>query len=398
MTTWLTSSVGIASGAGAVAVVVVVATVAFKAPVPPVEQVIAAPQIQEPKVSAVAVVKSGHAVTPVVVQDVPVIPKVQPQPVALKPEAVQPADVATAVEPEVETGTDVAPAIIESLHRPTFDLVRVDAKGGAIIAGSADPGATVRIRFGAETIQTVTANSSGAFVALMDLPASGGAHPLVLESVTEGGQIVASDDSVLILPIVPEAKAPPKIILARAAGVTVLQSGAGVASAPVSVEPDAQAPAGAPHLLQNFDLSLDTIAYDDTGDVVLEGRGASEKFVRVYVNNKPIETESVRADGQWKVVLAEVKQGVYTLRVDEIDAAGAVTSRVESPFKRETPERVAAAVAQSNVTVQPGHTLWALAQEQYGDGVKYVQIFDANKDRIRNPNLIYPGQVFALPD
>lgn len=48
--------------------------------------------------------------------------------------------------------------------------------------------------------------------------------------------------------------------------------------------------------------------------------------------------------------------------------------------------------------MQPGHTLWALAQTRYGDGVKYVQIFDANKDRIRNPDLIYPGQVFVIPE
>jgi nucleoid-associated protein YgaU len=49
------------------------------------------------------------------------------------------------------------------------------------------------------------------------------------------------------------------------------------------------------------------------------------------------------------------------------------------------------------VTVQPGFTLWGIAQERYGDGVLYVQVFEANRDRIRDPDLIYPGQVFTVP-
>jgi nucleoid-associated protein YgaU len=49
------------------------------------------------------------------------------------------------------------------------------------------------------------------------------------------------------------------------------------------------------------------------------------------------------------------------------------------------------------VTVQPGFTLWGIAKSTYGDGIAYVKVFEANRDQIRNPDLIYPGQVFALP-
>ena len=54
-------------------------------------------------------------------------------------------------------------------------------------------------------------------------------------------------------------------------------------------------------------------------------------------------------------------------------------------------------LAQVSVTVQPGHTLWAIAREEFGEGVLYVQLFEANRDRIRDPDLIYPGQVFTVP-
>ena len=49
------------------------------------------------------------------------------------------------------------------------------------------------------------------------------------------------------------------------------------------------------------------------------------------------------------------------------------------------------------ITVQPGFTLWGIAKQELGEGVMYVQVFNANKDQIKNPDLIYPGQVFTLP-
>ncbi|MEL6702574.1 MAG: LysM peptidoglycan-binding domain-containing protein, partial [Pseudomonadota bacterium] len=50
------------------------------------------------------------------------------------------------------------------------------------------------------------------------------------------------------------------------------------------------------------------------------------------------------------------------------------------------------------MTVQPGATLWAIARDRYGSGAQFVKVFEANRDRIANPDLIYPGQVFDLPE
>ncbi|HEX9857536.1 MAG TPA: LysM peptidoglycan-binding domain-containing protein, partial [Paracoccaceae bacterium] len=64
----------------------------------------------------------------------------------------------------------------------------------------------------------------------------------------------------------------------------------------------------------------------------------------------------------------------------------------EAPVKPEvsTPAPV-------TVTVQPGYTLWRIAKDNFGRGVMYVQVFEANRDKIRDPDLIYPGQVFTVP-
>ena len=156
----------------------------------------------------------------------------------------------------------------------------------------------------------------------------------------------------------------------------------------------------APQALDN--IELDTISYSTTGDVELAGRAQSEAdVVRVYVNNRPIADLDVDANGDWSGALPEIDTGVYTLRVDELDAAGDVTSRVETPFRREDPAVLTqsdTSSAVTQITVQAGTTLWAIARERYGEGLLYVEVFEANRDRIRDPDLIFPGQVFALPN
>ncbi|MCR8726326.1 LysM peptidoglycan-binding domain-containing protein [Frigidibacter sp. ROC022] len=190
-------------------------------------------------------------------------------------------------------------------------------------------------------------------------------------------------------PAAAASPAPPRVLLADEAGIKVLQ------------------PGGAPAVLDS--VAIDSIAYDTEGEVILTGRGTADGFVRVYIDNSEVITAAVDADGQWRTDLPDVDKGVYTLRVDEIDAEGAVTSRAETPFLREAAADIVAAnpelrevgtgpgAQRMSVIVQPGNTLWGIAKENYGQGVLYVRVFEANRDRIRDPDLIYPGQVFDVP-
>lgn len=154
------------------------------------------------------------------------------------------------------------------------------------------------------------------------------------------------------------------------------------------------------------DVALDAISYDPLGNVGLAGR-ANATRVQIYLDNRPLTAAPVRRDGDWRIDLPQVSRGVYTLRVDAMDDSGAVVSRLETPFKREAPEDIARVMAEDTAapgfdvavrTVQPGNTLWAIARETYGEGVLYVHVFQANADLIRDPDLIYPGQIFRLPE
>lgn len=157
------------------------------------------------------------------------------------------------------------------------------------------------------------------------------------------------------------------------------------------------------------EVALDAISYNGTGGVELSGRARPQSRVRVYVDNRPVAELETAGDGRWSGRLEDVAPGIYTLRLDEIEAAsGSVVSRLETPFKREAPDTLPqpgtdAAPDQPAplvraVTVQKGDTLWAISQQKYGSGFLYVRLFEANRDAIRNPDLIYPGQVFEIPE
>lgn len=175
----------------------------------------------------------------------------------------------------------------------------------------------------------------------------------------------------------------PKVVVADSDGIKVLQDDQGAKD----------------------QLALDAIAYDPLGNVTLSGRSNPDGLVRFYVNNEAISAAKTDDTGYWETDLSDVIPGTYTLRIDELGLRGDVVSRLESPFKREDRQKLAALIAPSSspvriniVTVQPGNTLWAIARKRYGDGLLYVRVFEANRDKIKDPDLIYPGQLFDLPD
>jgi nucleoid-associated protein YgaU len=175
----------------------------------------------------------------------------------------------------------------------------------------------------------------------------------------------------------------PKVVIANSDGVKVIQD----------------------DKRSDDELALDSIAYDPLGNVTVGGRSNPSGLVRFYINNEAVSATETNEAGYWEADLSDIIPGTYTLRIDELSLKGDVISRLESPFKREDRERLANLIAPSTspvriniVTVQPGNTLWAIARKRYGDGLLYVQVFEANRDKIKNPDLIYPGQLFDLPD
>lgn len=315
-----------------------------------------------------------------------------PAPVTSQQAATQPAP-ATIAQPPAE-----APA--SETIKPSFDVVRVKPTGETVIAGRAQPGARVTITDNGKPLGEVVADERGEWVFLPDRPLTPGNHELSLSAQPPGGgEAVMSDN--LVIAVVPQ----PGTDIAGQTGTTsgvlaviVPREGEGatqVVQLPPTAGnlPDAAAP-------RQGALSLDTVDYDERGNMIVGGRAEPGAEVRLYLDNELLGRTQAGPDSRWEFRPTEpVAPGLHSLRADQIGPGGEVTARVETPFERAQPGALAQAGSSTaaSVVVQPGNSLWRLARRSYGSGWQYTVIYDANRGQIRDPDLIYPGQVFVLP-
>jgi nucleoid-associated protein YgaU len=268
---------------------------------------------------------------------------------------------------------------------PSFDVVKVGPTGTAVIAGRAEPGAKVIVRDGDKAIGEVTADRRGEWVMIPGQPIGPGNRLLSAEaSNPDTGAMVKSEETVAlsISPTVPAARAGETalaVVLPREGGhgVRVLQL------------PDGASPA-TPN-----SLSMDTAEYDTQGRVMLSGRAAPGATIQIYLGNEPLATVTADASGAWSATSSRaVPPGQLELRLDQLASTGQVAQRVALPL---APGFAMEPAPGQNYVVQRGNSLWRIAQRAYGAGMRYVVIYSANPDRIRNPDKIYPGQVFKIP-
>ncbi|WP_027515078.1 LysM peptidoglycan-binding domain-containing protein [Bradyrhizobium sp. WSM1417] len=231
------------------------------------------------------------------------------------------------------------PAVADS--GPRFDVARVDDHGeAAVIAGQATPGAKVELLRDGKPLDSVVADASGQFVMTPpQLPA--GSYELTLRAKSPDGTVTQSGRS---MPVVIAEAAPPP---ARPAPV---------ARQEVRQETKQEAKAEKP---------------DDKSDVVASVSDRPAARPRLMGAPKPKGGSGVMARTPAATTVASASPA------DVVGGAPAETggSRV----------------------ISRGDSLWALSRLAYGDGARFAVIYNANRAKIHNPNLIYPGQTFVVP-
>jgi nucleoid-associated protein YgaU len=308
----------------------------------------------------------------------------------------------------------------EQAAPPSFDVVRVNPSGDAVIAGRAEPDAEVTILDQGKPIGSVKADGRGEWVFLPDSALDPGEHSFTLESKPEDaaeGDAPKQESETSVVVLVPQVA---KDIAGRtseqpsgALAIEVPKSGTGPTRVLNVPNQPAEASAGAPKVPE-----ISAIDYDPEGRAVLSGRAPGGARLFVYLDNESIGEAIADENGLWTFTPATpVKPGLHVIRVDQVDETGKVLARAQTPFEQAavplaaqagaaTQQQTAsasggaaaaAAPGEGRIVVQPGNSLWKLARESYGQGVRYTVIYEANKDQISNPDLIYPGQVFAVP-
>ncbi len=292
---------------------------------------------------------------------------------------------------------DVETAGIAAMIAPSFDVVRVDKNCGILVAGRAEPAAKVTVYANDSELGHAFASRRGEWVFLSTDPLPAGSQQINAKAVNPNQQEM--ETSRMVIMQVPDCS---KVESERAPALAVLAPKEPSEQTDIEkrVSKLLQIPEPKGNIEAAEDLNVGSIDYDDKGNVALSGKGKPGNEVQVYLKNKPIGNAKVDEEGNWKLVPEkEIAPGTYDLRADQLDKEGDVVSRVEIPFQRESAEDVILAKGglEIRAVVQPGNSLWRIARRMYGEGTHYTLIYQANEGQIKDPDLIYPGQIFALP-
>ncbi len=162
-------------------------------------------------------------------------------------------------------------------------------------------------------------------------------------------------------------------------------------------------------------VTVSAVEADTAGTLYIAGTATTDDTVRVYLDNKPLGEAKPSPAGTWLVETHhEVAPGSYEVRADQVSGAdGTVIARAEVPFDRtvdvatlrasgDTGAAAGAGVSGQlpqvqTVIIKRGDNLWRIARDSWGRGITWSTLYQANKDQIRNPHWIYPGQVFIMP-
>jgi nucleoid-associated protein YgaU len=164
------------------------------------------------------------------------------------------------------------------------------------------------------------------------------------------------------------------------------------------------------------DLAIRAAEAED-GTLFVAGEAPEGATVRVFANEVLVGEARAGSEGTWLLEAdSEIPLGVVVLSAEAEGAAGAASpSPAQSAFMRfpdgivleplgpeagEEREMVAAlgwTPQPTYVIIRRGDNLWRIARRNYGRGIRYHAIVEANRDRITNPHWIFPGQVFVIP-
>lgn len=274
-----------------------------------------------------------------------------------------------------------------------LEVIRVRPDGSLVIAGKGLPNSKIEIISESTVIATTQSDNIGEFVAVPDKQLKSGEYLLAFRQTTKANKISIANEAVAInvtgglndIPIVAIIDSEGKL-------------GARVIQAPGLIEKETKS---------KFDkdndisikilptISILAITYDiKVGQLILSGIASGGAQVNAGFSGK--ETSSTKIlNNSWSLTipgkLISGKQKVFAFIIGK---DGKVLSKNSIHI---TGSIIKDANGKTFVVVQKGDALWNIAYNRLGLGIRYTDIVELNKEKIKNPNLIYPKQLFILP-
>jgi nucleoid-associated protein YgaU len=315
-----------------------------------------------------------------------------------------------------DSGTSLQPPNVAPAAPLTIDLARVKPDGAAVFAGTAAPNAKIRIFEGDILLGETIANANGEWVIVLEKSLAAGQHLISVAMERSDGTTEMADRSLAVeiyqdtetkplVALLPETATEVPVLIQSPDDVDKTKSAATASEATASGTIVADAAEAAPAKPQAKSqiaasqiaaLAPSAIVWRDASRILISG--TSRGGVRVTVNDAKGQFGEalVLADGAWQVAGSlDMDIAVNQLRFALFDDANQIIARYDLPVKAR--DLAKGQDGSPLVVVNKGDMLWRIAYHQLGEGVKYVDIVRRNQQDIADPDLIYPKQIFAVP-
>ncbi|WP_051228689.1 LysM peptidoglycan-binding domain-containing protein [Pleomorphomonas oryzae] len=344
------------------------------------------------------------------------VPGLQEAQAKLADAGVDPAQVAEATPAVVPAASKAAPAPAVTPEPP----VSASATATAIAGNATTPATTAEPAQAAMTTEPAASPAAAvpATVAIpappADMQAAAAATPALAPTAQAAPAPVAEK------PAAPVAETPaaPAPATATPAQPTPAQATPAQATPAAPAADSSAAPKAEPAAAPAPTVTIDAVELENGKHFYAAGSAQNGAVVRLYVDDK--EVGDTKADkGRWLYQGdVQLAPGKHLVRIDQIGANGTVLARAEVPFEIAEDGLSAPTLASgvgsaqagagsageakpaepTTLIIHRGDNLWMIAKRLYGKGIRYSTIYQANTDQIRNPDLIYPGQVFVVPE
>ena len=299
--------------------------------------------------------------------------------------------------------TLVAP---KATARVQIDLAQVRPDGNAVFAGKAAPNARVTVFEGDIVLGTTIADENGEWVVVPEVALGAGEHLVSVGAVSDDGTETVADISMAIkvgetaedsplVALLPQSETDiPKLLQSPDDKPVAAESV--VADTPKSGETASGTDAVSDVVPVVPALAPRSLAWGEGGELVVSGVSRGGSSVAAEAAGAPFGTAAVGAEGAWQIAgRVDMDRSSRVIRFLLNDENGAAIASYELPVA--TRDLSQGLDGSRMVIVQRGDALWRIAFQSYGEGVKYVDIVRRNAAAINDPDLIFPNQIFAIP-
>ena len=288
---------------------------------------------------------------------------------------------------------EVKPTRKQASETIELEVIRVRPDGSLVIAGKGLPNSKIEIISGSKVIAVTTSDKIGDFVAVPEKQLEGGEYLLSFRQTTEDEKVIIANKSVAInvtgakkdIPIVAIVDSEGKL------GAKVIQAPGLDANKEISKEEK--------NIIEDKRdpyIAILAITHDTkVGQLVLSGRAHNGVQINAGFTGKETSSTKIIND-EWNLSipgkLIAGKQKVFAVLLGKDGKVLSENSIIISG------KIIQNANGKTFVVVQKGDALWNIAYQRLGVGNRYIDIVKLNKNKITNPDLIYPKQLFIIPN